>query len=73
MHLLLLGCVIKGQTPHFDFISQASTNAIMNLSIDSKKPIGNGIITCLNMNQAKARKKKGAEAANAIISVLSQK
>ncbi len=68
-----LGCVIKGQTPHFDFISQASTQAIMKLSIDSKKPIGNGIITCLNMKQAIARKKKGAEAANAILSVLSQK
>ncbi len=70
---IALGCVIKGQTPHFDFISQASTQAIMNLSIDSKKPIGNGIITCLNMKQAKARKKKGVEAANAVISVLSQK
>ena len=70
---IALGCVIKGQTPHFDFISQASTQAIMNLSIESKKPIGNGIITCLNMKQAKARKKKGAEAANAIISVLSQR
>ena len=70
---IALGCVIKGQTPHFDFISQASTNAIMNLSINSKKPIGNGILTCLNMKQAKARKKKGAEAANAIISILSQK
>ena len=70
---IALGCVIKGQTPHFDFISQASTNAIMKLSIDSRKPIGNGIITCLNMKQAKARKKKGAEAANAILSVLSQK
>ena len=54
---LALGCVIKGQTPHFDFISQASTNAIMDLSILNKKPIGNGIITCLNMKQAKARKK----------------
>ena len=70
---LALGCVIKGQTPHFDFISQASTNAIMDLSITSKKPIGNGIITCLNMKQAKARKKKGAEAAKAVISVISQK
>ena len=70
---IALGCVIKGQTPHFDFISQASTNAIMTLSINSKKPIGNGIITCLNMKQAKARKKKGAEAANAILSILSQK
>ena len=70
---IALGCVIKGQTPHFNFISQASTDAIMNLSINSKKPIGNGILTCLNMKQAKARKKKGAEAANAIVSILSQK
>ena len=70
---LALGCVIKGQTPHFDFISQASTNAIMDLSILNKKPIGNGIITCLNMNQAKVRRKKGAEAADAVNSVLSQK
>ena len=70
---IALGCVIKGQTPHFDFISQASTNAIMQLSILSKKPIGNGIITCLNMSQAKARRIKGAEAADAVISVLSQK
>ena len=69
---IALGCVIKGQTPHFDFISQASTDAIMKLSINSKKPIGNGIITCLNMKQAKTRKKKGAEAANAVLSVLSQ-
>ena len=70
---LALGCVIKGKTPHFNFISQAITNAIMNLSIDSKKPIGNGVITCLNMSQAKLRKKKGAEAAKAVISILSQK
>ena len=70
---LALGCVIKGETPHFDFISQASTNALMDLSINNKKPIGNGIITCLNMRQAIARKKKGAEAAAAVISVLSQK
>ena len=70
---IALGCVIKGKTPHFDFISQSSTNAIMNLAINSKKPIGNGILTCLNINQAKIRKKKGAEAAKAIISVLSQK
>ena len=70
---LALGCVIKGQTPHFDFISQASTNAIMNISVGQKKPVGNGIITCLNMKQAKARKSKGAEAAKAIVSILSQK
>jgi 6,7-dimethyl-8-ribityllumazine synthase len=70
---LALGCVIKGETPHFNFISQASTNAIMDLSIANKKPIGNGIITCLNKRQAKDRKKKGAEAAKAVVSILSQK
>ena len=69
---IALGCVIKGQTPHFDFISQSSTEAIMKLSIENRKPIGNGIITCLNMRQAIARKKKGREAAQAVISVLSQ-
>jgi 6,7-dimethyl-8-ribityllumazine synthase len=69
---LALGCVIKGQTPHFDFISHASTDGIVKLSIENKKPIGNGIITCLNMRQAIARKKKGREAAEAVISVLSQ-
>ncbi len=70
---LALGCVIKGETPHFDFISNATTNAIMDLSVKSKKPIGNGVITCLNKHQATNRKKKGEEAAKAVISILSQK
>ena len=70
---LALGCVIKGKTPHFDFISKASTDAIMKLAVENKKPIGNGIITCLNMKQAIARKKKGKEAADAVISVILQK
>ena len=69
---IALGCVIKGETPHFDFISQATTNAIMKLSIDYKKPVGNGIITCLSQEQAEARSKKGREAAEAVISVLSR-
>ena len=66
-----LGCVIKGQTPHFDFISKSTTDAIMNISVESKKPVGNGIITCLNKNQATARGKKGKEAANAVKTILS--
>ena len=70
---IALGCVIKGETPHFDFISQAATNAIMKLSIDHKKPIGNGIITTLNKEQADKRSmKKGGEAAKAVILLLSQ-
>ena len=68
---LAVGCVIKGETPHFDFISQSTTDAIMKLSIDYKKPIGNGIITSLNKLQAANRsKKKGGEAANAVVKVL---
>ena len=69
---IALGCVIKGQTPHFDFISKATTDHIMKISVDSKKPVGNGIITCLNMKQAIKRKHKGREASKAVISVLSQ-
>ena len=70
---IALGCVIKGETPHFDFISSATTDAIMKISIDTKKPVGNGVITCLNKKQAEARGKKGKEAAKAVLSVLSQK
>ena len=66
-----LGCVIKGQTPHFDFISKSTTDAIMNISVESKKPVGNGIITCLNKNQAIARGKKGRAAAHAVKTILS--
>jgi len=73
-----LGCVIKGQTPHFDLICNSTFNSILKLTIDFNKPIGNGIITALNMNQAIKRSKKsslktpnkGSEAANAVISIL---
>ena len=73
-----LGCVIKGQTPHFDLICSSTFNSILNLSILFNKPIGNGIITAYNMKQALQRcnstisKKpnKGSEAANAVISIL---
>ena len=69
---IALGCVIKGETPHFDFISKATTDGIMNISINHGKPVGNGILTCLNQNQALVRSKlKGQEAAHAVISILS--
>ena len=72
---IALGCVIKGETPHFDFISKSSIDAIMKLSIESKKPIGNGILTCFNKDQAieradKSNKNKGKEAAHAVIELL---
>ncbi len=68
---LALGCVIKGETPHFDFICNSTFNSLLNLSTKSKKPIGNGIITTFNMSQAKKRSLlKGKEAAVAVIEVF---
>ena len=80
---IALGCVIKGETPHFDYISKTTFEGLMKLSIENKKPIGNGIITALNKDQARARcgsydakdhikNGKGEEAANAVIAVLSK-
>ena len=73
-----VGCVIKGKTPHFDFICKSTFDAILNLSITYNKPIGNGIITALNIKQAKERcglvrsnnTNKGLEAARAVMSIL---
>ena len=73
-----LGCVIKGQTPHFDLLCSSLFNSILSLSIKYNKPIGNGVITAFNLNQAKQRSKKtsfnkqnkGSEAADAVISIL---
>ena len=73
---LALGCVIKGETPHFEYISRTIIDAIMNISLKYNKPIGNGVLTCLTSKQAMKRafnKKKGKEAAKALISLLSQK
>ena len=75
---VVLGCVIKGETPHFDLICHSSFNAIMQLSIIYNKPIGNGIITVYNKKQAYVRcgiikskkNNKGLEAANAVLSIL---
>ena len=74
---IALGCVIKGQTPHFDYICSAVTNGIMDISITHKKPIGYGILTCLNKKQALERANpkqeylgKGGEAAEAVIKIL---
>ena len=72
-----LGCVIKGETPHFNFICSSVFTSILDLSVKYNKPIGNGIITALNKNQAKKRSSinskktnKGSEASNAVIMIL---
>tara|TARA_B110000211_G_scaffold234267_1_gene303227 strand:- start:3694 stop:4086 length:393 start_codon:yes stop_codon:yes gene_type:complete len=70
---IAIGSIIKGETPNFDFISAAITNGLIHLSITSKKPIGNAILTCVNEKQAKLRSNKGYEAAIAVSEVLNVK
>ena len=73
-----LGCVIKGQTPHFNLLCSSLFNSILDISVKYSKPVGNGIITALNLNQAMKRSNKdsfkkrnnGSEAANAVIDIL---
>ena len=75
---IALGCVIKGKTPHFNLLCSSLFDSILSLSIKYNKPVGNGVITALNLNQAKQRSKrtetkkpnKGSEAANAVICIL---
>jgi len=72
---IVLGCVIKGQTSHFHYLCSTVINALTNLSIKSKKPIGNGILTCNNKKQAikradPSKNDKGGDAAEAVISVF---
>ena len=72
---IVLGCIIKGQTSHFHYLCSSVISALTNLSIKSKKPIGNGILTCDNKKQAVKRaapnkKDKGGDAADALISVF---
>ena len=76
---IALGCIIKGETYHFELIANECARKIMDLSVDKNKPIGFGILTCENLNQATKRSKaipnsikkdKGGEAANAITSIL---
>ena len=75
---IALGCIIRGETYHFELISNEVTRKIMDLSISMNKPIGFGLLTCENIEQAKIRsdinkKNKGAEAARACIAMLINK
>ena len=70
-----LGCVIRGETYHFEIISNECGRKIMDISIKNSKPIGFGILTCDNLEQAIVRsdprnKNKGKEAAAACLQLL---
>ena len=70
-----LGCVIRGETYHFEVISNECARKITDISINYNKPIGFGILTCENYDQAIVRsdpfqKNKGKEAASACLQIL---
>ena len=70
-----LGCVIRGETTHYDYVCAESARAIMDLAVNQQLAIGNGIITVENEAQAIARSKidqknKGGFAANAVVKMI---
>ena len=71
---IALGCIIKGQTPHFDIISQSVSDKLLEISIKYNLPVSNGVLNCNNSKQAEVRcdpklKNKGGEAVRAALSV----
>ena len=74
---IALGCIIRGETYHFELIANECAKKIMDLSIDSNKPIGFGILTCENLDQAIQRSdpnhgNKGKEAALACVRLINE-
>ncbi len=53
--VICIGCVIQGETRHFDFISQAVADGIMKVGLDSSKPLIFSVLTCNTMEQAEDR------------------
>lgn len=73
--VIALGCVVRGDTIHFEIVSQESSRALMDLAVARKLPLGNGILTVNNEDQAWARARaselnKGGDAARAALAML---
>lgn len=62
---IALGCVVQGDTPHFDYVCTAVTQGLMQVQLSCRAPVGFGVLTVSKLEQAVARKDKGAEAAQA--------
>ncbi len=72
---IALGCVIRGETSHYDHICTESVRGLMDLSVRELLTIGNGILTCETMEHAleradPARRNKGADAARACLAMI---
>jgi len=73
--VICLGCVIQGETPHFDYICNAVANGIMRVNLDTGKPVAFGVLTTLDKKQALERAggkygNKGEEAAVTVVGML---
>ena len=76
--VVALGCVIRGETHHFEIVANESARALMDLAVRERLPIGNGILTVENEAQAHARARaeegnKGGEAARAALMLVALK
>ncbi len=76
--VIAIGCLVKGETPHFHYISEAVTLTLIQLQARSNHPVGYGLLTVDTLEQAKERTggkhgNKGEEAANAALYMLSLK
>ena len=74
---VVLGIVLKGETPHFDYVCQGVTDGVMSVSLSRSKPIGFGVLMCDSLEQAYARcglaeskEDKGYDAAVAALKLL---
>ncbi|MFM1986504.1 MAG: 6,7-dimethyl-8-ribityllumazine synthase, partial [Actinomycetota bacterium] len=77
--VIALGVVLRGETPHFDYVAMAVTNGLTQIAAETGKPIGFGVLTCDNYDQAKARagfpgsiENKGRESALAVLQSLNE-
>jgi 6,7-dimethyl-8-ribityllumazine synthase len=74
---VVVGLVLKGETPHFDYICQGVTQGVMDVSLSRSKPVGFGVLMCDDLSQAQARaggegskEDKGFDAAIAALTLL---
>jgi 6,7-dimethyl-8-ribityllumazine synthase len=78
--IVAVGLVLRGQTPHFEYVCQAVTDGVLQVSLTAGKPIGFGVLMCDNLDQAIARsgiagakEDKGYDAAQAALNLLALK
>jgi 6,7-dimethyl-8-ribityllumazine synthase len=76
---VIVGLVLRGETPHFDYVCQGVTQGVMDVSLSRSKPIGFGVLMCDNLEQAIARsglpgskEDKGYDSALAALSVVNK-